>query len=89
MSEVAQRHAPDESDQADYSNEEYDAGVETLAERFGFALALDAAAGGNVLNYPTVLATDADTVLLKLTMLGAQTSYQRRLQKLLSKSSDR
>jgi hypothetical protein len=43
---------------------------------------LDALASGNVLNYSHVLKQDAETAMLKLTMLSAQSAYQRRLQKL-------
>lgn len=49
-----------------------------MAARFGVALALDALAGGDVTKYPAVLATDADTALLKLKLLNAQAAYQRR-----------
>jgi hypothetical protein len=35
-----------------------------------------------VLKYPAVLAMSADTILLKLRMMGVFSSYQRRLQKL-------
>lgn len=52
------------------------------------ALSLDALAGGNVLSYPAVLAFDAETALLKLTMLSAQAAYQRRLHKLYQSKTE-
>jgi hypothetical protein len=52
------------------------------------ALALDALAGGDVTKYPAVLATDADTALLKLRMLNAQAAYQRRYQQIIHDKKD-
>jgi hypothetical protein len=49
---------------------------------------LDALASGNVLNYSQVLKQDAETSLLKLTMLSAQAAYQRRLQKMYQPKTD-
>ncbi|MDO7888159.1 hypothetical protein [Hymenobacter cheonanensis] len=49
---------------------------------------MDALASGNVLNYSLVLKQDADTALLKLTMLAAQAAYQRRLQKNLNAKTE-
>jgi hypothetical protein len=49
---------------------------------------LDALAGGDVTKYPTVLAIDADTALLKLKLLNAQAAYQRRYQKLIHAKKD-
>jgi hypothetical protein len=59
-----------------------------LAERFGPLLALDAAAGGSVLNYEPVLKLDAETVLLKLKMEAARAGYQRRYQKIIHQTKD-
>jgi hypothetical protein len=88
VSELAARHAPDEADDYEPEDEEHDAGCEDLVARFGAALSLDALASGNVLNYSAVLKQDADTALLKLTMLSAQAAYQRRLQKLYHPKTD-
>jgi hypothetical protein len=49
---------------------------------------LDALAGGDLTKYPAVLATDTDTVLLKLKLLNAQAAYQRRYSAIINQKKD-
>jgi hypothetical protein len=85
---LAERHAPDEADHCEPEDEELDAGIEGLTERFGPLLGLDAVAGGSILNYPKVLEMDADTVLNKLRLEGARAAYQRRYHQLIHPKSE-
>jgi hypothetical protein len=63
----------------DYSDEEYDAGVPEIAERFGHFATLDALSGGDVTKYNQVLDMDAETIMHKIRLMQLQSRITKRL----------
>lgn len=83
---LAEQFRPDESDAFDPTDAELEAGSEELSERFAHLFGMDAAAGGQLVHFESVLRQDATTVLAKLTLDGARAAYGRRLHQIQAAS---
>lgn len=79
MADFHQRHAADPEDAAEPDDEEVEAGLKELSERFGQTLTTDALASSLRLSWAQVYELDAETVYRKLRLEQARAAYQKRL----------
>ena len=73
------RHAADPEDFIESTDDEDEAGLAELGDRFGQTLTADALATSFGISWAAVYALDADTVFRKLRLEQGKAAYARRL----------
>jgi hypothetical protein len=75
-----ERHAAAEDDVDDYTDDEYEAGLDEIATQFGIFATLDVLSGGDPIKYQQILDIDADTIMQKVHLMQMQSRVAKRLQ---------
>ena len=82
MAAFHERHAANPEDAAEPDEDEAEAGLEELADRFGVLLTLDTLAASLRLTRWELLEKPADTDFTQLALEQAKAAFQRRLSKI-------